>query len=205
MRERRKDLPGVGARGVDDPGREMDRVVAAARARVDADEAEERDAEAIDQIRIDHGRLRLNDRLAERTGEVVTLQVRGIGAVQGRILAVGRDWLSQIGPAGRGFVSIEAIDRLGWPGSPGPGPAGSSPGSSPGAGPGDSSWKTVIRSLVAAGRPVSVSLVDGARLRGRLVRCGDDHFDLVSEAGGGAGSGELLVVAFRALASIVVQ
>jgi len=201
MWERREDLPGVGGRGVDDPGREMDRVVAAARARVDADEAEERDAEAIDQIRIDHGRLRLNDRLAERTGEVVTLQVRGIGAVQGRILAVGRDWLSQIGPAGRGFVSIAAIDRFGWAGSPGTGPAGSSPG----AEPGDSSWKTVIRSLVAAGRPVSVSLVDGVCVRGRLVRCGDDHFDLVSEAAGGAGSGETIVIALRSLASIVVQ
>lgn len=190
-----------GQRAVDDPEREMDRVVAAARARVDSDEAEERDAEAIDQIRIDHGRLRLSDRLAERTGEVVSLQVRGVGPVQGRVLAVGRDWLSQVGPAGRGFVSIEAIDRFSWSRSPGP----VAPGAGPGPRPDNSSWKIVIRSLEAAGRPVSVSLVDGVSLRGRLVRCGDDHFDLGSETGGQLGSGELLVVAFRALASIIVH
>lgn len=178
------------------PEVEAERLIVSTWAQIAADEAEERDAQVVDQIRVEHGRLGLADRLAERVGEVVAISPRGASGIRGRLLAVGQEWASLAGPAGRCFVAIAAIDRVQW----------TAGGSKAGGGaPDGSTWKEAIRSLVAAGRPVSIQLSDGYACRGRVLRCGADHLDLEPETIRGSGPTESMVVAVRAISVISVH
>ena len=56
-------------------------------------ERREREAEAAEHTRAERGRVVLGDRLAADVGRVLRLGVRGVGALQGRLVDVGPDWL----------------------------------------------------------------------------------------------------------------
>ncbi|KUG53667.1 hypothetical protein AVL62_02500 [Serinicoccus chungangensis] len=56
-------------------------------------ERRERAAEAAEHTRAEHGRVVLGDRLAADVGRVLRLGVRGVGALEARLVDVGPDWV----------------------------------------------------------------------------------------------------------------
>jgi hypothetical protein len=79
-------------------------------AQLDAAVAAELAGEVAERSRLEAGRIRLSDRLAEAAGAAVAVSLPGVGAVRGRVLDAGIDWLLLDEGAGReALVPLDAV------------------------------------------------------------------------------------------------
>jgi hypothetical protein len=148
-------------------------------AQVEAAEAAELQAEVADRTRREHALIGLVDRLRESAGHPLALSIWGAGAVHGRLLDAGNDWLllEEVG-AREALVPLAAVLAV-----TGVGARSAAPGSEGEVGRRlDLRW--ALRGLARDRAGVSVVLRDGATLSGTLDRVGADHVDLAEHAPG---------------------
>lgn len=136
-------------------------------------------AEVRDRTRREVALLSSYDRLRAAEGAVLALTVHGAGAVSGRLLEVGNDWLLlEEGPGRDLLVPMAAVLTVA-----GLGRRAEPPGSSGEVGRRlDLRW--ALRSLARDRAPLQVVLRDGSTLAGTLDRVGSDHVDLAEHAQG---------------------
>jgi hypothetical protein len=148
-------------------------------AQVEAAEAAELQAEVADRTRREVALLGLVDRLREGVGHPIALSVWGAGAVHGRLLDAGVDWLLLEESGGReSLVPLSAVLSVA-----GLGARSAVPGSDGEVGRRlDLRW--ALRGLARDRVGVAVVLRDGATLTGTLDRVGADHVDLAEHAPG---------------------
>ena len=148
-------------------------------AQLEAAAAAELDAEVADRTRRETGLLRLTDRLRESHGHALGVTVWGAGAVHGRVLDVGSDWLLLDEGGGR-EVLIPVAAVLGITGI---GARAAAPGSEGEVGARlDLRW--ALRGLARDRAGVGVVLRDGTTVSGTLDRVGLDHVDIAEHAPG---------------------
>lgn len=150
-------------------------------AQLDAAVAAELAGEVAERSRLEAGRIRLSDRLAEAAGAAVAVSLPGSGVVRGRVLDAGIDWLLLDEGAGReALVPLEAV--LGISGI---GARTAAPGAEGEVGKRlDLRW--ALRGLARGRVGVAVTLRDGSAVTGTLDRVGADHVDLAEHAPGEA-------------------
>jgi hypothetical protein len=169
---------------------------------LEAADARELAAEVADRTRREAARLRLLDRLRPSLGRPLRLNVLGVGAVAGRLAAVGSQWLLVAGEQAREtLVPLQAIVSVS-----GLGDGAVDPSSSDqvfarlGLG---SALRGIARDRVV----VTAWLVDGGTVRGTVDRVGADYFELAEQHGlgetvRGRASWGVLSVPFPALAAV---
>jgi hypothetical protein len=162
-------------------------------AQLEAAEAAELAGEVAERTRIEHGRVRLGDRLAAAAGSPVGLAVPGHGVVRGRLQDAGADWvLLDDGDAGAGGraagraggreVLVPQAALLSVSGLP---RTAAAPDAAGAVGRRlDLRW--ALRGLARSRAGVVVGLVDGSSLSGTLDRVGADHVDLAEHPAGEA-------------------
>jgi len=158
-------------------------------AQAEAGYADEREAELADRSRAEYQQVTLASRLMASVDHEVTLEVRGVGALSGRLDRVGSGWLLLTAP-GRGWVvaqpavavvrgaSERAVPEVAW-----------SPVTRLGLG-------SALRRLADGGERCLVHLVDGGRHPGVVRRVGADFIELVDDAG------RLVLLAQPAIAAV---
>jgi hypothetical protein len=143
--------------------------------------AAELQAEVADRTRREVGLLRLVDRLREVAGHPLSVTVWGAGAVHGRLLDVGSDWLL-LEETGQREVLLPFTAVLGITGL---GARSAAPGSEGEIGRRlDLRW--ALRGLARDRAGVSVVLRDGSSVGGTIDRVGADHLDIAEHAPGEA-------------------
>ena len=150
-------------------------------AQVEAAQAAELHAEVTDRTRREVALLRLSDRLRATQGHPVAVMVWGAGAVHGRLLDAGPDWLL-LEEAGlrEALVPLGAVLAV-----TGLGARSAVPGSEGEVGRRlDLRW--ALRGLARDRAGVSVVLRDGTALAGTLDRVGADHVDVAEHPPGEA-------------------
>ena len=150
-------------------------------AQLDAAAAAELAGEVAERSRLEAGRIRLSDRLAEAAGAAVAVSLPGTGVVRGRVLDAGVDWLLLDEGAGReALVPLAAVLGIS-----GVGARTAAPGAEGEVGKRlDLRW--ALRGLARGRVGVAVSLRDGSAVTGTLDRVGADHVDLAEHAPGEA-------------------
>lgn len=156
----------------------------------------ERDAEVAELGRAAYAAVDLASRLHAAPGSRLTLSVRGVGVVAGRVARVGAD-----------FLLVEAADRtwvvrmhalvtvFGLP-DRAVGDAARSLPARVGMG-------SVLRGIAEATLPVTVQTTDGDVLRGRVRRVAADFVELWrAEEHVGRGDGAWVLVPFGAVAAL---
>jgi hypothetical protein len=146
----------------------------------------ERDALVADLVEEEEAATAWLDLLAEQ----VRLRVRGAGLVEGRVLGVRPALLHLRGAAGDVLVAVGAVLTAAPPGPRRP------PAPEVGRRLG---WPAAWRVLRDEDATVSLVLVDGSRLVGRVGRVGHDHVEVVGEQG----AAEL--VAYAGLATVTTR
>jgi hypothetical protein len=143
--------------------------------------AAELQAEVADRTRREVARLGLVDRLREATEQTLVVTVWGAGAVHGRLLDVGVDWLllQEVGLR-EVLVPLDAV--LGITGI---GPRSAAPGTE-GEVARRLELRWALRGLARDRAGVSVVLKDASTLSGTLDRVGADHVDVAEHAPGEA-------------------
>ncbi|MDT7570579.1 MAG: hypothetical protein QOE05_753 [Actinomycetota bacterium] len=141
--------------------------------------AAELQAEVADRTRREVGLLGLVDRLRESQGHPLGLAVWGAGAVHGRLLDAGPDWLL-LEEAGRREVLIPLAAVLGVTGV---GARTAAPGGQ-GVVAGRLDLRWALRGLARDRAGVAVVLRDGSTVAGTLDRVGADHVDVAEHAPG---------------------
>ncbi|BEP14701.1 hypothetical protein acdb102_30120 [Acidothermaceae bacterium B102] len=142
-------------------------------AQYDAAQAAELAAEVADRTRREAARLRLCDRLAGAVGGAVTVDVWGAGAVRGRLVSAGVDWvLVEEQTGGEVLVPEEAVTSVrgltAWSQSPG----------SEGVVAGRLDLRYCLRGVARNRAGVSVVLRDASVVTGTIDRVGFDFFEL---------------------------
>ncbi|MBA2956367.1 hypothetical protein GON03_18665 [Nocardioides sp. MAH-18] len=149
----------------------------------------ERGAEVADRSRSAYQEVTLASRLMASVGELVGMDVRGVGAVAGTLERVGTGWCLLAGPAGEWVLPFAAVTAV----------RGASARSLP-----EAAWSPVARlGLGAALRRVAdggaecvVHLDDGRRVEGTVQRVGADFVEVRTLAG------EPVLVPYAALAAV---
>lgn len=148
-------------------------------AQVEAAEAAELHGEVADRTRQELGRLRVVDRLRAAEGHPLSVTVWGLGAVHGRLLDAGPDWLLLEETGMReALVPMAAVLSVS-----GLGPRAGVPLSEGEVGRRlDLRW--ALRGLARDRAGVAVTLRDGSVVTGTLDRVGADHVDVAEHAPG---------------------
>ena len=149
-------------------------------AQLEAAEAAELAGEVAERTRREVALLRIADRLRAAEGAAVTVTLPGAGAVRGRLLDAGVDWLLLEEPGPR-EVLVPLLAVLGVTGL---GPRTAAPDDSPVAKRLDLRW--ALRGLARSRTGVALVLVDGSTVTGTLDRVGADHLDLAEHGLGEA-------------------
>jgi hypothetical protein len=148
-------------------------------AQLEAAEHAELQAEVADRTRRETALLRVVDRVRAAAGSQLALSVNGAGAVHGRLLDAGTDWLL-LEEAGRGEALVPLAGVLGITGLTG---RTAAPGSEGQVGRRlDLRW--ALRGLARDRTGVAVVLQDGSTVTGTLDRVGADHVDLAEHPAG---------------------
>lgn len=156
----------------DDLARLFDDLEAQAEALFDS----ERAAELGDRSRAEYAQVTLASRLMASVGADVTLQIRGVGGVQGRLSRVGPGWCLVSAPGQEWVLLVRAVTTV----------AGASTRSVP-----EIAWSPVarlglasaLRRIADTGDACVVHLRDGSSRTGRLTRVGGDFAEIVDDAG----------------------
>lgn len=153
-------------------------------AQVEAAERADLDAEVRDRTRREAALVRAVDRLAPARGRRLGVVVLGGGALHGRLLDVGPDWLLLEESSGReALVPLVAVQGI-----TGLGAHTAVPGSEGAVGRRlDLRW--ALRGLARSRAGVQVVLRDGTALAGTLDRVGSDHVELAEHGQGEARRG----------------
>jgi hypothetical protein len=134
----------------------------------------EADAEIVDQIRVELGRIALQSRLRAAVGAVLTIDVEGAGCLHGELLQVGGDWML-LQTAAETIVPVAAVlavhDLPAAAASPNFDQLSSR-----------LPLTTALRALVLDRCAVTVTLRDGASISGTPERVGADFIDLAVHA-----------------------
>jgi len=138
----------------------------------ESEQVAETEGEIAERLVAERARIRLVDRLAAAVGRDVGMRVTGADWARGTVVDVGPDWCLL-----RGADSVESLIAL----------AGVSQVTGLGEGARDPDLEStvaaryglaaVLRRLVDGGE-VTLALVDGTRLRGRITSVGADTLDL---------------------------
>jgi hypothetical protein len=142
----------------------------------------EMDAEVADRSRREAAHLALLDRARAATGRPVVLRVAGAGAVEGRLVGVGSEWLlltdGVAGSERECLVPLPAVLSISglaaWTATP---DAAGQVGARLGLG-------VVLRGIARDRSGLAVTLVDGSTFTGTLDRVGADFVE-ISEHGPG--------------------
>jgi hypothetical protein len=150
-------------------------------AQLEAANAAEEAAEIADRTRREQARLRLVDRLRAALGVDIAVHVLGLGAVTGRVVDVGTDWLLLDESQGRDLLlrqaAILAISGLGVQ-STEPGREGRVAARL--------DLRFALRAVARDRSAVTVALIDGCLLTGTVDRTGADFFELAEHPLGDA-------------------
>lgn len=148
---------------------------------LEAAAAAELGAEVSDRTRRESALLAMVDRARGAEGHRVAVRVMGAGAVEGRLRAVGAEWLRLVEDGGPDvLVPLTAVLSL-----HGLGRRSEAPGSG-GAVFARLGLASAIRVIARDRSPVSVCLVDGSVLTGTLDRVGGDFVELSTHGAGEA-------------------
>jgi len=151
--------------------------------------AADREAEIADRSRAEYQQVALAGRLMASVGGEVTLDVRGVGLIQGRIERVATGWLLLAAGEQDWIVREAAIAAV----------AGASVRAVPAV-----AWEAVaklgigsaLRRLADSGERCLLHLLDRSRYDGVVRRVGADFVEILDDAG------HVWLVAFSALAAV---
>ena len=150
-------------------------------AQLEAAAAAELADEVSERTRREVALLGMVDRLRPMAGHPLVVTVPGHGALRGRLVDAGSDWLLMEEPAKRELlVPLSAVLGVG-----GLGARTTSPGSE-GQVAGRLDLRWALRGLARARTGMAVGLVDGSLVTGTLDRVGADHLDLAEHGLGEA-------------------
>ena len=135
----------------------------------------ERDAEIADRSRSEYASVTLVSRLHGSVDAVVTLDVIGVGVLEGTLLRVGADWcLVRSSPSGHEWiVALAAVKRAGGLTDRAVNERARSVVARLGLG-------SALRGVADTHAVIVVHHVDGTQGRGRLARVGADFVELAS-------------------------
>jgi hypothetical protein len=150
----------------------------------------ERAPELADRSRAEYQQVSLASRLAASVDLEVTLELLGVGAVNGRLARVatgwcllrgpGQDWVVRLGAvAAAQGASDRAVPELAWPAVARLG------------------LGAALRRLSDQAEPCSLHLTDGRRHDGTLLRVGADFVEIATGE-----AGRVVLVAFTHLAAV---
>ena len=149
------------------------RLFADLHAQFDEEEAAVERSESASRARSEMGAVRLSQRLLGSLGVRITVTCRGAGAVSGRLIEVGPDWLLLEDERGRQHLvataAVRAVTGLG---------RGTAPFQPTGTVRGSLDLRRALRALVRDRAAVQVVLDDGSVLTGTLDRIGADYVEL---------------------------
>ncbi len=147
-------------------------------AEYDALQARELAAELPDRVRGELASVTLADRLRAAIGREVSVTVAGGGALAGRLLDVGSDWLLvQENPGRQGLVPLASVSSFACLAR---GARVAEPGSVAARLP----LTAALRAVARDRGTVAVMLTDGATLHGVIARVGADFVDVAVVAPG---------------------